>query len=196
MHPVQLRTTPARAGFFHQSVVTIMRFLTICALCLFSFSALGCGTDISVDGAMAKASKDNIQKCCAMYAIYSTLNNYKGPTSKEEMLDFLASEKLASSRLERMSIDPAQLDSYTVGRDGEPLQFRWGVESSPIAPAYVVCWEQIGIDGKVQVGITGGKIVETDDEDELEELKAGIYESAGGATYGNAQNTKSMEEEN
>jgi len=96
---------------------------------------------------------------------------------------------MAGTRLQRMSMDPTKLESYMVGRDNEPLEFRWGVDSNPRAPAYVVCWEQVGLEGKVQVGVTGGTIVETDDEDELEELKKGVYDSGGSyGTYGEDAN--------
>lgn len=170
-----------------------MRILTTAVLCLFCVSSLGCGDSNSIDAAFDAASKENIQKCCAMYAIYTTLNNFQGPASKDEMIDFLKSDEMAQSRLERMNIDPTKIDSYMVGRDGEPLEFRWGLESNPMAAAYVVCWEQTGVEGVVQVGVTGGTIVETEDEDELAELRAGNY-SAGGV-YGEAQNTKKIVEE-
>jgi len=159
-----------------------MRFLTTAVLLLFCVSSLGCSDSNSVEGAFAKASKENIQKCCAMYAIHLTLHDYKGPKSKEEMLDFLSSDDTAKTRLERMGMDQSNLESYMVGRDGEPFEFRWGHESTPLGSAYVICWEQVGIDGKVQVGVSGGRIVETDDEDELAELKEGNYDT--GATYG------------
>ena len=170
-----------------------MRILTAAILCLFCVSSLGCGDSNSIEAAFAKASKENIQKSCAMYAIYTTLNNFKGPNSKQELVDFLASNETAKTRLDRMSMDPSKLESYMVGRDGEDLEFRWGLESNPMASAYVVCWEQTGVEGVVQVGVTGGTIVETDDEDELEELKAGNY--SAGAVYGEAMNTKKIMED-
>jgi len=169
--------------FFHSINVTVMRFLTATAvLFLFCVSTMGCGDSNSIENAFKKASKENIQKCCAMYAIFSTLNDYKGPKSKEEMLAFLSSDEQAAIRLKRMSMDPSKLESYMTGRDDEPLEFRWGVDSHPRASSYVVCWEQVGFEGNVQVGVTGGTIVETDDEGELEELKKGVYSTND--TYG------------
>lgn len=144
--------------------------------------------------AMNAASKENIQKCCAMYSIYATLHGYKGPNSSEELVEFLSSDKNAQGRLERMNVDVSKMDSYLVGRDGEPLEFRWGIESSPVAPAYVVCWEKEGVDGVVQVGVTGGTILDVEDEDELAELKAGNYST--GQSYGASMNTKTLKEEN
>ena len=163
--------------------VITMRFLsTTLLLLLFLVSSIGCGDSNSVENAFGKASKENIQKCCAMYAIHLTLHNYQGPNSKEEMLDFLSNDSTAKSRLERMSMDQSKLESYIVGRDGEPFEFRWGHQSAPMGNAYVICWEKIGVDGKIQVGVSGGRIVETGDEDELEELKKGEYDT--GSTYG------------
>lgn len=165
-----------------------MRFLAFAVLCLFCVTSLGCDDPNSIENAFANASRENVQKCCAMYAIYSTLHDYKGPKSKEEMLSFLSADEKAKVRLERMSMDQSKLESYMTGRDGELLEFRWGVDSHPRAPAYVVCWEQLGVEGKIQVGVTGGTIVETDDEDELEELKKGVYDSGGSyGTYGEDQ---------
>jgi hypothetical protein len=155
-----------------------MRFLAFAVLCLFCVSSLGCGGSNTIENALANASRENIQKCCAMYAIYSTLHDYKGPKSDE----------MAAVRLKRMSMDPSKLESYFTGRDEEPLVFRWGVDSHPRAPSYVVCWEEVGVDGTVQVGVTGGTIIETDDEDELAELKKGVYDSGGSyGTYGENQ---------
>ena len=159
-----------------------MRFLSTTLLVLFLVSSIGCGDSNSVDNAFDKASKENIQKCCAMYAIHLPLHNYQGPNSKEEMLDFLSNDETAKSRLTRMNMDQSKLESYMVGRDGKPFEFRWGHTSTPMGNAYVICWEQNGVDGSVQVGVSGGRIVETNDEDELEELKKGEYDT--GASYG------------
>ena len=137
-----------------------------------------------MEGAFEKASKENIQKCCAMYAIHLTLHNYKGPKNKEDMVSFLSTDETAKGRLERMGMDQSKLESYMVGRDGEPFEFIWGHESTPMGNAYVICWEAVGVDGAVQVGVSGGRIVETDDEDELAELKKGEYDT--GSTYGDA----------
>ncbi len=169
-----------------------MRFLSLAIASLFVISALGCSKTISIESAHAGATKENIQKACAMYAIHLTLHNFKGPSNKQEMLDFLSSDSEAKRKLERVGIDPTKLEDYVVGRDGEPYEFRWGVESNPLGDAYVICWEQTGVNGKVQVGVSGGRIVETDDEDELEELKKGEYST--GASYGAGQLRAEQEE--
>ena len=129
-----------------------------------------------------------------MYSIYATLNNYKGPASKEKLIEFLSTSELAQKRLERMNVDISDMESAFIGRDDEELEFRWGIESTPVSPAYVVCWEKMGVDGVVQVGITGGTILDVEDEDELADLKKGIYSS--GQSYGDSMNTKTQSEEN
>lgn len=169
-----------------------MRFLSFAIVCMLVVSVMGCSKTISIESAHAAATKDNIQKACAMYAIHLTLHNFKGPNSKEEMLDFLSTDSQAKMKLERVGIDPGSLEDYVVGRDGEPFEFRWGVQSNPLGDAYVICWEQTGVNGSVQVGVSGGRVVETDDEDELEDLKKGEYST--GASYGAGQMRAEQEE--
>jgi len=113
-----------------------------------------------------------------MYQIYSTLHNFKGPKDVNEMIEFLESSADVQTRFENLNIDADKLESYLIGRDGEQFQFRWRVRSSPINGSYPVCWEQTGVDGIIQVGVTGGIIIETSDEDELNNLKKGKYVTA------------------
>ena len=145
-----------------------------------------------MQNALSKASKENIQKSALMYSIYTGLNEYKGPANEEQMLEFLTSDSMAQKRLETMGMDVSNLSSYLTGRDGEKFEFRWGIVSSPLGGAYPVCWEQVGVDGGIQVGIAGGRIVETTDEDELADLKAGNYDA--GNTYGDAMKSGSEAE--
>lgn len=161
-----------------------MRYLSLAFLSLFCVAAVGCGGD-EISDAFSKMTKENVQKATMMYTIYSTMNNYRGPESLEQMTEFLKTDAQALKRLERVKIDVNKLDDYLKGRDGEVFEFRWSVQSNPMAAPYPVCWERTGFEGTIQVGVSGGRVVETGDEDELAELKAGKYNDGG--SYGDAQ---------
>jgi hypothetical protein len=144
-----------------------MRYLTFSLLaCLF---LVGCGGD-SIQSELSKYSEENIQKATLLYTAYVSLNQYRGPDSAEQMVEFVQSSEEAKKRLEYMGIDVSKADDYLVGRDGEPLKFIWGLQKTPLSPAYPICYEQIGVDGVIQVGISGGKVHDCEDEDEVNEI--------------------------
>jgi len=88
----------------------------------------------------------------------------------EQMTEFFQSNSMAQKRLETMGMDLAKIDDYLVGRDGEPYKFIWGLQKNPFSAAYPVCYEQTGFDGIILVGISGGKIHECQDEDEVQAI--------------------------
>ena len=165
-----------------------MRYISFALLSLVCVFAVGCGGD-EISDAFSKMTKTNVQKATMMYTIYSTMNNYRGPESLEQMTEFLKTDADAQKRLERVQIDVNKIDEYLKGRDGEVFEFRWSVQSNPMAAPYPVCWEKNGFDGTTQVGVSGGRVVETSDEDELADLKAGKYDDGG--SYGDAQEERS-----
>ncbi len=144
-----------------------MRYLTFALLaCLF---LVGCGGD-SVQKELSKYSEKNIQKATFLYSIYVSLNQYSGPENVEQMTAFLESNDEAKKRLENMGMDLAKIDEYLVGRDGEPLEFIWGLKKNPLARAYPICYEKTGFDGIIQVGISGGKIHDCNSQEEVQEI--------------------------
>jgi hypothetical protein len=128
-----------------------------------------------VKARFASLSETNIQKASWCYAVYSALNKYRGPKNQEEMSSFLKGSEKGQIRLERIGVDTNDIDAYCVGRDGEPLEFRWSVKSNPVSAPYPICWEAIGVDGVVQVGISNGDVVDCTSDEELAELKKGKY---------------------
>jgi hypothetical protein len=135
---------------------------------------VGCGGN-AVQTELSKYSKENIQKATIIYTVYLSLNNYKGPANMEEMKEFVTTNDMAKDRLEGMSIDVSKFDDYMVGRDGEVFEFRWSLASTPLAPAYPICFEVAGVDGVRQCGVSGGKVHEFSTDEEYEDLKKGNY---------------------
>jgi hypothetical protein len=144
-----------------------MRYLSFALLaCVF---LVGCGGN-AIQSELSKYSEENIQKATILYTSYVSLNQYQGPSNLEQMKEFLESSSEAKKRLDFVGIDVAKIDDYLVGRDGEPFEFIWGLQKNPLSPAYPVCYEQVGFDGTIQVGISGGKVHDCEDEDEVKEI--------------------------
>ena len=152
-----------------------MRYFTLSLLFVCSF-LIGCGGD-SVSSRVAAYNKENVQKAGTLYTIYSSLNGFTGPASVEEMKEFVISNPNATKRAEFVGMDVSRLDDYLVGRDGEPLKFRWSVKTGPLGPPYPICFEVTGVDGVRLVGVSGGRIEECEDDDEYEDMLNGKYRS-------------------
>ena len=146
-----------------------MRYLILLVMCCV---LTGCSGD-PIKQKLTALNKENYQKASTMYVIYASMNNYRGPASLEEMIDFLSTNDRAIKRLNLVGMDPGSLNDYAIGRDGEPFKFRWSVRSSPMAPPYPICFEQTGVDGVRQVAFSGKKMVEVTDDKEYERLLAG-----------------------
>ena len=132
---------------------------------------------------MAKYNKENVQKASTMYSIYSSLNQFTGPANVDEMKEFLATDQRALKRLELIGIATGKFDEYLTGRDGEPLEFRWAVKTTPVAAAYPICFEKTGIDGIRQVGFSGTKIEEVSDDARYKSLLKGKFRPDQGERY-------------
>jgi len=145
-------------------------------------SLLGCKDD-SVRNRLTEGNKENYQKACTMYVVYSSLNGYRGPASAEEMVEFLSTDETARKRLGLVGMDLGNLDEYLIGRDGEPFRFRWSVKANPMSPPYPLCFEETGIDGVRQVGFSGKKVVEVTDDAEYNKLFKGEYRSDKSERY-------------
>ena len=156
-----------------------MRYLILATMLC---SLVGCKGDAVRDRLIA-GNKENYQKACTMYQVYSALNGYKGPASAEEMTEFLATDETAGKRLALINMDLGNLDDYLIGRDGEPFRFRWSVKASPMAPPFPICFEETGIDGVRQVGFSGKKMVEVTDDAEYEKLFRGEYRAPKSERY-------------
>jgi len=118
-----------------------------------------------------------------MYVVYSALNGYKGPANAEEMIAFLSTDEKAGKRMKLVGMDVGSLDEYLVGRDGEPFRFRWSVKAPPMSPPYPICFEEIGVDGVRQIGFSGKKMVEVNDDAEYDKLFKGQYRADKSERY-------------
>lgn len=117
-------------------------------------------------------NKTNVAKVSTCFKIYASRNG-KSPESQEQLVAFLSEERVAKN-LERLGVDPNDLESIFVSdRDGEPLKIRWGVKWDPDMPI-PVAFETVGVDGVRLVG--ADTVVEVSDDSEYEELWQGNYE--------------------
>lgn len=161
-----------------------MRPVPLALMLLIFATVAGCGRD-EIAEAFARMTKINIQKATMMYTVYVATHDYRGPDNLEEMIEFLTTDPDGLKRMNRVQIDVDRLEEFLIGRDGEVFEFRWSIQSNPMAAPYPVCWEREGFEGTVRVGVSGGRVVETGDEGELADLKAGKYNDGG--SYGSAQ---------
>jgi hypothetical protein len=143
---------------------------------------VGCGGN-STSAKVAQYNKENVQKSANMYSIYSSLNSFTGPADMEAFKEFMTTSEDAQMRAKFLDLDLSNFDSYVVGRDGEQLKFRWKVRTSPVSPSYPICFEETGVDGVRLIGMSGGIIVECDDEDQYEEMLEGKYRAAPEKRY-------------
>lgn len=156
-----------------------MRYLI---LLLIGCSFLGC-KDNSIRNRLTAGNKENYQKACTMYVVYSRLNGNQGPASTEEMIEFLSTDEKAAKRLNLVGMDTGSLNDYLVGRDGEPFKFRWSVKANPMSPPYPICFEENGVDGVRQVGFSGKKMMEVTDDAEYNKLLTGQYRAPKSERY-------------
>ena len=159
-----------------------MRYLTL-PLLFVSFFFIGCGGGDSISSKVAQYNKENVQKAANMYSIYTKLHKFTGPASIEEFREFMTTSEDAKRRAQFLNLDLNKFDSYVEGRDGEPLTFRWKVRTNPMAAPYPISFEQTGVDGVRLVGLSGGVIIECDDDEEYEEMLKGKYRPAAEERY-------------
>jgi hypothetical protein len=113
----------------------------------------GCSSDNTAKE-IAAMNNSNIQRLSNLYAGFQNMKSSKGPTDENDFKSFIKGYDPA--KLSAMSIDPNNLDKlFTSERDGKPFKIRYKVGGGrgSIAP---VIFEEVGVNGKKQVGFTGG----------------------------------------
>lgn len=150
----------------------------VAALCV-STIALGCGSGNDAAGGIAAANDSNVLRLSNLYQAYRLRNNSQGPQDQAALVAFLR-EKMIPERLERMGVDPDNIEGLFVSdRDGEPLVVRYGVPGG-LGAVDAVVFEKEGSDGKRQVGFTDGSLKEVD-AGQYEQLLQGQGPRAAGA---------------
>jgi hypothetical protein len=130
-----------------------MRLRRLTPLAAFALIA-GCSSDQS-QKQIAAMNTSNMQRLCSMYAAHQNGVGGRGPNDEAEFKTFIKTYNPNS--LSAMGIDVGDLDKlFTSERDGKPFKIRYkiGGGRGSVAP---VIFEQDGVNGRKQVGFTGGK---------------------------------------
>jgi hypothetical protein len=166
---------------------SILLATTAVTLLFAGLSFTGCGGGADVGDLMKQGNSTNIRRVRNCYAMYADLNKYKGPASKEELLEFLKSNGGAMTRLERMGIPQEDLDDMFVSeRDGEPFKIRWGLNG---VDDHACVFEAVGVEGKYMVAFATPRELEKDEYDDYFSGKL------KGASPGGIQDVMEQEEE-
>lgn len=150
------------------SPIRVALLFVVCGFC-------GCGG--SRDAEFVKASNDtNIKKLVSAYQLYASRSSYRGPKSKEELVNFLKTNEKIERNLELMGLDRASVDDYFVSEnDGKEFTLRWGVFVNPdLERSYEpIAFEKEGKDGIRLVMLGNRKILEIDNEKKYQRLLKG-----------------------
>ena len=118
----------------------------------------GCGGGPDPDRMAADATSTNMLRLAKMYSMYGAANNLQGPAEKNQLVDFI--KKQPANRMANMGIDLEDLGKlFNSERDGQAFEIRWGIKM-PFSGQVPVIFETAGVDGKFEVGFTGGQVRE------------------------------------
>jgi hypothetical protein len=111
---------------------------------------------------VAAINTSNIQRLANMYSGYQNMKSSGGPKDEKDFKAFI--KNFDPAKLKMRGIDPNGLDAlFTSERDGKPFKIRYQVGGGRGSEAPVI-FEQVGKEGKKQVGYTGlSKVEEVDD---------------------------------
>ncbi len=139
-----------------------MRSVLLVSCGLFMFAVLlGCSNDHSAS-AIASVNGSNIQKLTNLYTAMQANRYGPGPKDEVEFKHFIK-EEMGPYHLGLMHVDPDNIDAIFISdRDHKPFKVRYGVTSGP-GTINALVFEQEGTDGKKQVGLNGGTVMEVDD---------------------------------
>ena len=118
----------------------------------------GCGSSVP---SLKDLNDTNMRKLHSAYKIYMQRNELKGPADKDELVEFLTTNRTAKALLSRMGVEVDAIeDIFVSDRDGQPFKIRWGVEG--IAD-HAIVFEAEGVGGKRMVAFTRTR--ELDDQE-------------------------------
>ena len=126
---------------------------------------------------LADANSSNIARLGNLYHMYQSKHGWMGPKSVDEFKAFLKQVAQQNpTRLEMMQVDPSDIEGLFVSeRDGQPFEFRLGVQGSAMGSIKPVVFEVEGVDGERMVGFTSLSPQIAKDDAEYEAWKRGEY---------------------
>lgn len=138
----------------------ITRWAAVAAIAAGAAGLAGCNRDRTA-GAVADMNPDNAHRLSNLYAAHQNFKGGKGPKDEAAFKTFV--REFDATKLGMMGVDPANVDVVFVSdRDGQPFKVRYGVGGGRGSNDPVV-FEQVGKDGKKQVGYTSGTVQELAD---------------------------------
>lgn len=143
------------------------------ATCLVWWCGCGASPDPAANIA-AQRNRTNIQKIANAYILCSALNQNRGPSSKEELIDFVSHKPSIDRNLKLMGIDRSGFeDCFVSAVDSEEFTVRWGLRINPDGGAVPLVFEQTGNDNVRRVALSGGRILEVGDDKKYQNLLKG-----------------------
>jgi hypothetical protein len=122
----------------------------------------GCGpSQPDVTSMIAAVNNVNGKRLANLYAIYQSRHDGAGPKDRKAFETFIQ-EAMQPAELVGTGVDQRHLEPlFTSERDKQPFFIRYGVRSpDPSSPGInlAVCFEAEGVDGVVEVFLTGPKV--------------------------------------
>ena len=110
----------------------------------------GCGENLP---SLADLNDTNIKRVHSLYNVYMNGNQLVGPSSEDELIEFLTTDNTAKVLVERMGLtaDESLRDLFVSERDGQPFKIRWGL--SGVAD-HAIVFEAEGQEGKRLVALS------------------------------------------
>ncbi len=134
----------------------------------FGLALVGCKDSVSTQ--VGSLNKSNIQRLSNLYAGHQNMSGMKGPKDEASFKAWV--KQYDPAKLTMMGVDPNKTDDlFKSERDGQPFKIRFNVGGGRGSVAAVIFEEQ-GLDGKRQVGFTGGTVEEVE-EAKYKDLLAG-----------------------
>ena len=135
-------------------------FLVMSSLVLPLLSGCG-GRGSSADQMVAANNDTNIKRLGNLYGFFHLKNQFRGPKDEAEFKKFIGEQDAA--RLKLAGITSSNVaDLFASERDKQPFKVRYGVNTQLRGPSLAVIFEADGVEGKRQVGFTGGSVEEVD----------------------------------
>jgi len=130
----------------------------LAAVVAMTASAAGCSNGPSKP---APLEGSNLGRLAMLYTIYMQ-NNKKPLTNEQELITY--AKTLNPAGVKSLGVDVTQVEQYlTSPRDGKPYRIIFKVQGGDPANPPVVAYEQVGVNGKREVGYMFGKVEEVDE---------------------------------
>lgn len=152
-------TRPHRGNNHRRSKRPMIPALLVLSISMVSMA--GCADNDPRDK-VAAMNDLNIKRVANLYTAYQFRHGFAGPKDEAALLDFIQ-HGMSPEKLRMMQVDVSQVEGLlTSDRDGRPFKIKYGVPGG-IGVVTPVVFEEVGKEGKRQVGFTGGTVEEVDD---------------------------------